>query len=88
VKCSKSVSNRVSDIIRRYIDHMNFAAFSFIIFFHVLLVFFIIVYTSCRFLFNFVSCVFLSVCCEETHPKRGDPICAEHTGSEGVNFEK
>jgi hypothetical protein len=71
VKCSEILSNRVSNIIRRCIDHMKFAvyiAFSFIILLHVLLVlfFFLSFYMyGCMFcirLFNFVSYVCLLLC--------------------------
>ena len=69
MKCSESLSNKVSNIIRRYIDHMKFAAFmvfSFIIFLHVffLLFFYHCVYCCmlCILLLNSVSYVFLLLC--------------------------
>jgi hypothetical protein len=64
VKCSESLSNWMSNIIRGYIDHMKFAAFmafSFITFLRVLCFFNHCVYGCmfCILLLNSVSYVFL-----------------------------
>ena len=57
MKCSEDLSNRASNIIRRYIDHMKFdvyMTFAFITFFHVLLIPFLSLYIGLYVLYAFV----------------------------------
>ena len=54
MKCSESLSNRVSNIIRIYIDYMKFVAymaFSFVLFLNVLLVIFLLILSLCVWLY-------------------------------------
>ena len=71
MKCSEGLSNKVSNIIRRYIDHIKFAAYKYGCFVYPILsysfgsfFFYHSIYGCmfCMLLFNFVSYVFLLLC--------------------------
>ena len=69
MKCSEGLSNRVSNIISRYIDHMKFAAYMVFFCYHSLScsfgsIFYHCIYGCmfCMLLFNFVNYVFLLLC--------------------------
>jgi hypothetical protein len=64
VKYSEDLSNRVSNIIRRHIEHLKFAAYM-TFFYHVLSYYFGSIFYHCIYgcmfcmlLFNFVTCLF------------------------------
>jgi hypothetical protein len=63
VKCSEGLSNRVSVIIIRYVDHIRLFRLSH--FFHILLsILYHCIYGCmiCMLLFNFVNYIFLLLC--------------------------
>jgi hypothetical protein len=68
VKCSEGLIKRVSIIVRRYIDHMKFAAY-IAVFYHILSHSFGSIFCHCMYgcmfcmlLFNFVNYLFLMLC--------------------------
>jgi hypothetical protein len=59
VKCSEGLSNRVSNIIRRYIDRMKFAAYMVVSFAHSFMFSWFHFYHCIMLLFNSVHYIFL-----------------------------
>ena len=68
MKCKESLSNRVSNIVRRYIDRTKFAAFmaffNHIFSYSLGSIFYHCIYGCmfCMLLFNFANHIFLSLC--------------------------
>ena len=62
VKCSESLSNRVSTIIRGYVDHMKSASFMVFFVYHIPSCF-CSFFNHCVFGLCFVNCVILCTVC-------------------------
>ena len=69
MKWNEGLSKRVSNIIRRYIDYIKFAANMFLFVYHILSCSFVSIFYHCicgcmfsMFLFNFVNYVYFLLC--------------------------
>ena len=62
VECSEGLSSRVSNIIRRYIDHMNVAVYVPFFVYHILSCYFDSIFYHCLYSFMFCMLLFIFVC--------------------------